>query len=328
MGQQLLMTMIPAIFSNLGAALSLTTKAAEIAGKVGRIAEIQEILDAFDDAAQTQPPLEQPTQSDNDCLALHDADIVTPHGEAIATDLSFRVVPGQSLMIVGRGGSGKTSCVRALRGLWTLPKGRRIVPGGGAGGGCGATRLKDLVVIPQQVHMAMGTLADQLTFPVFIEPPSRTVEMEARLLSLLKMVGIDYRVERWGGDADDVSYGEEHKGWDHEVLWADVLSLGEQQRMMVARMFFHRPRFAVLDECTSAVSVDAEETLYRLAQEQGTTLVTVSQTMTLPEFRSAELRIGVDNACGWSLHAVEKGQRNAVASGDASAAMHAARAPG
>ena len=231
MGQQLLMTMIPAIFQNLGAALSLTTKAAEIAGKVGRIAEIQEILDVFDDSQQQlREQQEQQGRETVDCLALSDADIVTPRGDAIATDLSFCVVPGQSLMIVGRGkiptnlisrhpdvefagisgGSGKTSCVRALRGLWALPKGQRTVPsrpagGSGSGGGGGddggdassMTRLKDLVVIPQRIHFALGTLADQVTFPVFIEPSNRTPAIEARLLSLLRMVGIDYLVSRW-----------------------------------------------------------------------------------------------------------------------------------
>ena len=54
-------------------------------------------------------------------------------------------------------------------------------------------------------------------------------------------------------------------GWDRWARWEDVLSLGEQQRMGIARMLYHQPRFAVLDECTSAVSVDAEEQLYEAA---------------------------------------------------------------
>jgi hypothetical protein len=83
---------------------------------------------------------------------------------------------------------------------------------------------------------------------------------------------------------------------------------------MLARCFYHNPRYACLDECTSAVSVDAEETLYRLASERGITCITVSQTMTLPEFHQQELRIGVNTPDGWSLHDVDQGLRNSVAS--------------
>ena len=113
--------------------------------------------------------------------------------------------------------------------------------------------------------------------------------MEARLLSLLAQVGIAYLVERWGGDAAGVVVAG-HKGWDHVVQWEDVLSLGEQQRMMMARMLYRKPTFAVLDECTSAVSVDAEEALYRSAARLGVTCLTVSQAMTQPEFHAQELR--------------------------------------
>eukprot|EP01048_Picozoa_sp_COSAG05_P024401 COSAG05_NODE_5721_length_1107_cov_1.481151_1_plen_197_part_10 len=190
-----------AVADNLGAALSLSTKVAEMAGKVARVAEIQEILDEYDadcDQAEQEAATKSTTHSDcesddakcNDELALHDADVVTPRGEAIVTQLSFTVRPGQALMIIGRGGSGKSSCVRALRGLWALPRGRRSLP-----------LESDLVVVPQRIHMVIGTLADQVTYPQFVPPEQRTVEFEAKLLGLLDLVGIAYLVDRWGGDA-------------------------------------------------------------------------------------------------------------------------------
>ena len=96
--------------------------------------------------------------------------------------------------------------------------------------------------------MALGTLQDQLTYPDFIRKENRTPAMEAKMQALLDMVGIGYLVSRWEGDADETNY-ESHLGWDHVVRWEDVLSLGEQQRMGVARMFWHEPKIGILDEC-------------------------------------------------------------------------------
>ena len=62
-------------------------------------------------------------------------------------------------------------------------------------------------------------------------------------------------------------------------------------------MFYHGPTFGVLDECTSAVSVDVEETLYKSAITQGITCITVSQRLSLPEFHSFELKMGVSQQC-------------------------------
>jgi ATP-binding cassette subfamily D (ALD) long-chain fatty acid import protein len=93
--------------------------------------------------------------------------------------------------------------------------------------------------------------------------------------------------------------------------------------MGIARMLYHQPRFAVLDECTSAVSDDAEEELYRAAMTSGTTCVTVSQRLTLPEFHQFELKVGVNEARGWSAAAIEAGQANQLLSGSQGEAMHA-----
>ena len=81
-------------------------------------------------------------------------------------------------------------------------------------------------------------------------------------------------------------------GWDTVRVWEETLSLGEQQRLAMARFFFRAPRFGVLDECTSAVSVDVEQRLYRAAAEQGITCVTISQRLALAEFHTNELSMG------------------------------------
>jgi len=63
--------------------------------------------------------------------------------------------------------------------------------------------------------------------------------------------------------------------------WADVLSIGMQQRIAMARLFYHQPRFAILDECTSSVTPEMEEIMYREAKRLGITLMTVSHRRSL-----------------------------------------------
>jgi ABC-type uncharacterized transport system fused permease/ATPase subunit len=111
----------------------------------------------------------------------------------------------------------------------------------------------------------------QVTYPIRIAKGDRTAEIEARLQELLDLVGVGYLVTRWAGDAPDKDKGkgkdkdkgegkeneneDEGKeqntsklGFDHVTKWEDVLSLGEQQRIGMSRLFWHKPQFGVLDE--------------------------------------------------------------------------------
>ena len=71
----------------------------------------------------------------------------------------------------------------------------------------------------------------------------------------------------------------------------------------MARLFFHRPRFGVLDECTNAISVDVEEALYRHAASLGITLVTITQRAALLKYHSVELRL-IDGEGDWQLRTI------------------------
>lgn len=78
-------------------------------------------------------------------------------------------------------------------------------------------------------------------------------------------------------------------GWDSYKDWADVLSGGEKQRLAMSRLFYHKPQFAILDECTSQVSLDVEGFMYKHCKKLGITLFTVSHRKSLWEYHDYAL---------------------------------------
>lgn len=91
---------------------------------------------------------------------------------------------------------------------------------------------------------------------------------DADLLRILRTVDIEHIVDRDGG-------------WDAEEEWRDVLSGGLQQRVAMARLFYHAPKYAILDECTSSVTLEVEKAMYDTAKALGITLMTVSHRRSL-----------------------------------------------
>jgi ABC-type uncharacterized transport system fused permease/ATPase subunit len=276
--QTYLMAVIPQISGNMGAAISLADRFAQVAGQIVRVAEFQEVLDELEEEqgkdaaraeqlmspqsrAQRAPAETSPksshlysgvyTGTTQSKISLRDVDIVTPAGECIVAGLTAEVTQGNALMLTGRSAAGKSSVVRAIAGIWPIASGRVEVHNTTGGS---QPALSDLFVVPQQLLMATGTLADQITYPDCIPVEQRTPEQEAELRRLLALVGIDYLVDRWaerdvadesqtrrtgrqrGSEWDGIFAAKagQGQGWDREVRWEDVLSLGEQQRMGVS----------------------------------------------------------------------------------------------
>jgi len=193
--------------------------------------------------------------------------IATPNGDLLVPAMSFRVESGMNCLITGPNGCGKSSLFRILGGLWPLFGGTLIKPS-----------LKNMFYVPQKPYLTLGTLRDQLIYP---DAPEEALKLKGiddnELMSLLGKVNLGYLVDREGG-------------WDAVRDWTDVLSGGEKQRVAMARLFYHRPQFAILDECTSAVSIDVEGQMYRCARDLGITLFTVSHRPSLVPFHEYLLR--------------------------------------
>ena len=208
-------------------------------------------------------------------LALDRVTLQTPRRErTLIQNLSIDVLPGQGLLIVGASGSGKSSLLRALSGLWYAGSGTIFRP-----------EAQDLLFLPQQPYMFLGTLRNQLLYPDLDRPAT-----EAHLLDLLVRVNLPDLAQRFGG-------------LDTEMDWEKVLSIGEQQRLACARVLLVQPRFAILDEATSALDVANETHLYRQLLSTRATLVSVGHRTTLLAYHQQVLELTGDGH--WRVHSAQ-----------------------
>ncbi|KAJ3021785.1 hypothetical protein HKX48_007756 [Thoreauomyces humboldtii] len=204
-------------------------------------------------------------------IRLDHVPIVTPNGDAtLIKDLSFGIAPGEHLMITGPNGAGKTAILRTLAGLWPVFEGKISRP---------PTGLSSTLYIPQRPYLAIGSLREQVIYPHSPQQMRDAGKTDADLEVILTKVYLEYIPAREGG-------------WDAVKEWKDVFSGGEKQRMQLARLFYHHPKFAVLDEATSAVSADVEALLYSHAKEAKITLITISHRPSLFRYHSRLLRVG------------------------------------
>ncbi|CAH2107022.1 unnamed protein product [Euphydryas editha] len=183
--------------------------------------------------------------------------LVTPNGDVLIKELTFEVKSGINVLVCGPNGCGKSSMFRMLGELWPIFGGTLTKPPKGK-----------LFYVPQRPYMTLGTFRDQVIYPQTREEMVRRGRTDAELRRFLDIVQLSYLIQREGG-------------WDAVEDWMDVLSGGEKQRIAMARLFYHAPQFAILDECTSAVSVDVEGHMYQYCREMGISLFTVSHRKSL-----------------------------------------------
>ncbi|XP_056289976.1 ATP-binding cassette sub-family D member 3a [Pseudoliparis swirei] len=181
----------------------------------------------------------------------------TPNGDVLIKDLTFEVRSGTNVLVCGPNGCGKSSLFRVLGELWPLFGGSLTKPERGK-----------LFYVPQRPYMTLGSLRDQVIYPDTHEQQQRKGISDQVLKEYLDNVQLGHILER-------------EATWDSVQDWMDVLSGGEKQRMAMARLFYHKPQFAILDECTSAVSVDVEDFIYSHCRTVGITLFTVSHRKSL-----------------------------------------------
>jgi ATP-binding cassette subfamily D (ALD) long-chain fatty acid import protein len=143
--------------------------------------------------------------------------------------------------------------------------------------------------LPQRPYLSIGTLRDQVIYPHTDVDMREAGRRDHELQRVLNEARLGYLPEREGG-------------WDTRKEWKDVLSGGEKQRMAIARLLYHEPRYAFIDEGTSAVSSDVEGILYETAKERGITLITISTRASLKKYHTYNLTLGLgEEGEAWDL---------------------------
>ncbi len=216
-------------------------------------------------------------QAGFDGVRLEDVPVVAPSlypygGDELIESLSFVVHAGEHLLISGSNGVGKSAVARIVAGLWPVYRGLVSKPR--------TTGLDGIMFLPQRPYLSVGTLRDQVIYPHTEMDMREAGRSDLQLQAVLNDARLGYLPEREGG-------------WDTRKEWKDVLSGGEKQRMAIARVLYHEPRYAFVDEGTSAVSSDVEGLLYETCKERGVTLITISTRASLRKYHHWNLTLGL-----------------------------------
>ena len=272
------------VFAQVLAAVSLIITQFErlsaFTAGVTRIGALWDELDDFDAEDEREAQDEQILVEEvKRGLVLEDVTVQTPDaGKTLVSGLGFTLRQRESLLLMGESGTGKSSLLRTIAGIWQSGSGSITRPA-----------LKDMMFLPQRPYMIPGSLRDQLQYP-----RSDSSIGDDEMLEALAMVNLHEVLNRVDGDLDAVTD------------WGNVLSLGEQQRVSFARLLLRKPALAFLDEATSALDEPNEERIYTWLRESGIAFVSVGHRSTLKVFHDRLLLLKKGGHCDFVATANSK----------------------
>jgi vitamin B12/bleomycin/antimicrobial peptide transport system ATP-binding/permease protein len=198
-------------------------------------------------------------ESSDGSLRIHDLEVALPDGTKLLAHADVTLAKGQSVIITGRSGVGKSTLFRALSGIWPYARGRLELP-------------RDMFFLPQKPYIPLGTLRYVISYPHAPDHFDRAV-----LTEVLREVGLSHLVDRL--DRDD--------NWPHS------LSGGELQRVAIARALLAKPSWIFLDEATATLDPDSEQEVYQALRKHlpDATFVSIAHRESVAQFHEDHLEM-------------------------------------
>ena len=252
-------------FNSVQTALSYFVTAyqsiAQYRAVVTRLSGFEDAIVAARDVALTPPTVEVLPRDNANAVSIDRLKVRLPDGEPLVDAEKVAFSPGERVLVTGPSGAGKSTLFRAIAGIWPFGSGRVTVP-----------KDAKVLLLPQRPYFPVASLAAALSYPARLG----TFD-DARLAEVLTAVGL----------------GEWARRLHEEAHWNRMLSIGEQQRLAVARALLQEPDYLFLDEATASLDEPAEAMLYRLMQERlkGTTIVSIGHRSTLGAFHRRRIAV-------------------------------------
>ncbi|MHB8270401.1 ABC transporter ATP-binding protein/permease [Bradyrhizobium sp.] len=187
-----------------------------------------------------------------------------PNGTPLVTADDFSIRGGERTLLTGPSGSGKSTLFRAIAGIWPFGTGSIAIPS-----------QATLMMLPQRPYFPVGTLRAAIAYPG--EASAFSPEQVGETLSAVGLPKLAPRL-------------------DEDAHWNRTLSLGEQQRLGIARALLHKPQYLFLDEATASLDEPSEAALYNLIKDRlaATTIVSIGHRSTLEAFHQRGVTLARD----------------------------------
>jgi putative ATP-binding cassette transporter len=250
-------------FSSVQQALSFFVTAyrslAEWSSVVARLEGFEEAISSATRLASASPSISVVRSDESHAIELRQFLVKLPNGTPLVAADGLRIKNNEHVLVTGPSGAGKSTLFRAIAGIWPFGDGTITIPA-----------KATLMMLPQRPYFPVGALKAAIVYPSKADAFSSAMVEQA-----LTAVGLPQLAPRLG----------------EEAHWNRMLSLGEQQRLGIARALLHKPQYLFLDEATASLDEPSEAALYRQLADKlkATTTVSIGHRSTLEAFHDGHI---------------------------------------